>query len=341
MRGFAAGVVLIAHYFGEVKHGLPGFTMGWMGVNLFFVLSGFLIGSIIFERRNSSNFIQVFYVRRGFRVIPIYLLTISLALICLNFLGSVPWIEDPLPTLSYFTFTQNIFMVVIGDYGTHWLLPTWTLAVEEQFYLLVPLLFLAFPSHYILPFILGGIATGFGVRATIYYADWGEIGGQVLLLSRCDILLCGVLTAYVHQRLIVSQMVLRLIPLVATLGTLLASIHMHLTDSSLFHVIAPLLVAALFASYVLLAVQGSELLRPFRSTGWRFLGSISYGLYLVHQPIAGIMHGLILNRRPDIGTLAEFGVTIAAALVSICVAWLSWKFIESPLLRVGQRWQYN
>jgi peptidoglycan/LPS O-acetylase OafA/YrhL len=153
-------------------------------------------------------------------------------------------------------------------------------------------------------------------------------------------LLCGVLAAYIHQRLIVDQTTLRLIPLGAVLGTVLAAVHFQLTRSSLFFVLSPLFMAALFAAYVLLAARGWEVLHPLRSVGWRFFGSISYGLYLVHQPVAGAMHGLILGGRPDIATLPQLAVTIAATATSIGIALASWTFIESPLVRLGRRSRY-
>src|SRR5262249_42277957 len=62
-RGVAVLAVIIAHYFGEVRHGFAALTFGWVGVDLFFVLSGFLIGSIILERKDSPNFLSVFYTR--------------------------------------------------------------------------------------------------------------------------------------------------------------------------------------------------------------------------------------------------------------------------------------
>jgi peptidoglycan/LPS O-acetylase OafA/YrhL len=252
-----------------------------------------------------------------------------------------PWIDAPLPALSYMTLTQNIVMAATGDYGTYWLVPTWTLAVEEQFYLVIPLLIMILPSRYLLAATLGGIAMGCGVRAMFYWAD-RVAGGQVLLVSRCDILLCGVLAAYIiHHRFLVDEMTLRLIALVGALGMLLGSIHHRLTDSSLHLVFSPLLVAALFAAYVLLAVRGWEFLRPLRSAGWRFFGSISYGLYLVHQPVAGAMHGLILGGRPDIGSLPQLAVTVAALTASVGIAWTSWNFIEAPLVRIGWGWRYN
>jgi peptidoglycan/LPS O-acetylase OafA/YrhL len=183
LRGLAAVAVVIAHYLGEVRHGLPGLAIGWMGVDLFFVLSGFLIGSIILERKNSPKFLCTFYSRRGLRIIPIYLLTLGFVMLFLAVSRPAPWIDESLPALPYLTFTQNIVMAARGEYGTLWLLPTWTLAVEEQFYLVIPLLIMVLPSRYLLAAILSGIAMGCGVRALFYWAQWGEIGGQVLLYT--------------------------------------------------------------------------------------------------------------------------------------------------------------
>src|SRR4051794_18565264 len=74
-RGIAVLAVVISHYLGEVEHGFAGLRFGWVGVNLFFVLSGFLIGSIILERKDSSNFFSVFYARRALRILPVYFVT--------------------------------------------------------------------------------------------------------------------------------------------------------------------------------------------------------------------------------------------------------------------------
>src|SRR5690349_10449838 len=70
-RGIAVLAVVIAHYVGEVEHAPVGFSFGWMGVSLFFVLSGFLISSIVLERKDSPNFLPVFYIRRALRILPL------------------------------------------------------------------------------------------------------------------------------------------------------------------------------------------------------------------------------------------------------------------------------
>ncbi len=341
MRGLAALSVVVAHYFGEVGHGLSSLGAGWVGVNLFFVLSGFLIGSIILERRSSPNFLGVFYYRRAVRILPIYLLTVSFTLVFLASNRSMPWVDASLPVWSYMTFSQNVVMAATGTYDSRWLLPTWTLAVEEQFYLLVPLLVLAMPSRFLLPAVIAGIAAGCGVRAALYGVGWA-IGAQFLLVSRCDILLCGVLAALVHhRRLRVGDMALKLIALFAALGTLLTMLHYRLTDRSVFVVLAPILVAGSSAALVLLAVRGWWVLRPFRSAGWGFLGSISYGLYLIHQPVAGAMHGLVLGQGPDLGSVSQLAVTVAAMIASIGIAWASWRFLEDPLVRKSRKYRYR
>ncbi|HEY1638009.1 MAG TPA: acyltransferase, partial [Rhizomicrobium sp.] len=76
LRGAASIMVVISHYFGEVAHGISATTFGWIGVNMFFVLSGYLIGKLILEKKDCANFFEVFYVRRFLRIIPVYMVTL-------------------------------------------------------------------------------------------------------------------------------------------------------------------------------------------------------------------------------------------------------------------------
>jgi peptidoglycan/LPS O-acetylase OafA/YrhL len=339
-RGLAALAVVVAHYFGEVKHGLPGLTVGWMGVNLFFVLSGFLIGSIILERKDCPNFFWVFYIRRTLRIFPIYFMTMAVTLGFVWLHGPTSWAGEPLPAFSYFTFTQNFVMALRGDYGTHWLLPTWTLAVEEQFYLTIPLIITVLPTRWLLPAILGGITVGCATRASFYWIG-DDISSQVLLFSRGDILLTGILAAYVHQRYVLSEMVLRLIPLAAVVGVLLAAAQFLITGGNVLFIASPILMALLFGAYLLLTAQGWPKLRFLRSRFLRMFGAISYGLYLIHQPVAGAMHGLLLDARPDIATGPQVMVTFAALSLAIGLALVSSTLMEAPLLRLGRTWHYD
>ena len=76
LRGLMTVMVILSHYFGELEHGVRAVMVGWIAVNMFFVLSGFLIGRLILERRHHANFFAVFYVRRFCRIIPAYVITV-------------------------------------------------------------------------------------------------------------------------------------------------------------------------------------------------------------------------------------------------------------------------
>jgi len=95
-----------------------------------------------------------------------------------------------------------------------------------------------------------------------------------------------------------------------------------------------------FTGLILMVADGSPEAARFRSPILCSVGTISYCLYLVHQPIAGILHGLILGSEPDTGTPAQLEVTLLAFAASVVAAWLSWVLFERPLLRIGRRWTY-
>jgi peptidoglycan/LPS O-acetylase OafA/YrhL len=100
-------------------------------------------------------------------------------------------------------------------------------------------------------------------------------------------------------------------------------------------------MALLFGAYLLLTAQGWPKLGFLRSRFWQTFGAISYSLYLIHQPVAGVMHGLLLDRRPDIATAPQVGVTFAALFLAIGLAWVSSTLIEAPLRRMGRAWRYE
>lgn len=318
LRGLAAITVVVAHYFGEVPNGMPGVSFGWMGVNLFFVLSGFLIGSIILEHKTSSNFFAVFYVRRAARILPVYFVTLGAVAVAAKW-GSIP-------PIAYVTFTQNFEMAWSNTYGAPWLLPTWTLAVEEQFYLLTPVAIMLLPKRWLLPALISGIIAGLGIRSVLQFSGH-DVASQVLLPARMDVLLCGVLAAYFQRYASIPTVALRIVPLV-TIACVVAAIPF----GDAFLSASPFLMAALFASYILLAVRGWPLLRFMGGRRWRFFGSISYALYLFHQPVAWALHGVVFGSAPDVATLPQVFITFCAVALSVSLAALSWVLMEMPIL---------
>jgi peptidoglycan/LPS O-acetylase OafA/YrhL len=142
LRGIAIGMVLVYHYFDLTLQATPGTVLAqvitsgqlsWSGVDLFFVLSGFLIGGILLEARASTNYFQVLYTRRVFRIVPIYavlLLCFPVPLYGARLIDLTWLIKNPMPWYSYWTFTQNFWMAITGVLAAGALEVTWSLAIE-------------------------------------------------------------------------------------------------------------------------------------------------------------------------------------------------------------------
>ncbi|MBV8359490.1 MAG: acyltransferase [Deltaproteobacteria bacterium] len=352
LRGLACLSVMFAHYFGEVQHGSRFLALGWAGVDVFFVLSGFLIGGILLDNRDSDTYFSTFYIRRGFRIFPIYYVTISIVLLLLPTTSGQVWPKTDMPTLPYFVYLQNTVMTFLATEGYYWLFPTWTLCVEEQFYLILPLIVYLTPSPYMrsvaIGFILSAAILRFIFTMTVSNHLSLMLAEHVLLVSRWDLLFFGVLAADVFRsREIWKKLIdrdFRVLKAIVLSSTAIFPVLVMVdkfTGLPAFDLLGCSAIGATFMGLILLIAGGAHEAGRFRSKTLRFFGQISYCLYLVHQPIAGIMHGLILGGYPDIGNLAEFAVTIAAVAVSVGIAYMSWVYFEQPLIRIGHRWNYG
>jgi peptidoglycan/LPS O-acetylase OafA/YrhL len=319
LRGLACLSVLIAHYFGEMAHGWHFLALGWAGVDLFFCLSGFLIGGILMDNRSSPSYFSTFYIRRDFRIFPIYYVTVSLALAATLWqrAGHPGWVDPALPAASYYTYSQNLLFAVLGDQSTAWLLPTWTLCVEEQFYLSLPLILYIVPRGRLAAALLLLIASATLWRLLLFACGANDMALRVLLPSRWDLLFLGVLAAYLcRHRYLWNKLVggnRRLLKWGVVLGAA-ATVMVVLADRHFairgFDLVGPLFVGICCVSFLLLMISGSAESARFRSKTLCWFGRISYGLYLVHQPIAGLAHGFVLGARPDVATPGQILVTM-------------------------------
>lgn len=330
LRGLAIIAVVAAHYFGEVPHGLRFLTAGWLGVELFFVLSGFLIGGILLDNGASANLFSVFYVRRALRIFPIYYLVLALVV------GTAA-APNALPAATYLTYTQNIFMALSGRVDGFWLLPTWTLAVEEQFYLLLPVLIVFLPRKYLLATVAAAVVSGPLARAALLFAH-APLVALTLLPCRWDALFLGVFAAYAVRSPRLSQQLhtgtLQSIALAGALGVCLCAIAERATGVPVFETLGYAFIALCFAALV---VRRSG----FQNGALRYTGRISYCAYLIHQPLSGALHRALLHANPDIGTAASLGVTLLAAAVTFIGAALSWHFLERHLIAFGHQLTYR
>ena len=211
LRGIAIGMVFIFHYFTMLVHPRHGSSLAylaastrlmWSGVDLFFVLSGFLIGGILLDVRASSNYFEVFYVRRFFRIVPIYFccLIAYIGIVVAVHAGMAARFSyitaDRLPFASYIFFIQNFWMAAHNTLGGGGLGVTWSLAVEEQFYLTLPLIIRVVPRRHLMRVLLLGILLSLATRIALYATHPGnQVSWYVLMPCRVDALFLGVLGA--------------------------------------------------------------------------------------------------------------------------------------------------
>jgi len=345
IRGCACLLVVIGHYFGEVEHGLRFLRLEWVGVDLFFVLSGYLIGGILLDMSSSSANFAIFYTRRAFRIFPVYYLVVSLILLALPWFRQVGGAGYP-PGL-FFGYVQNFAMSFTGVETSQWLMPTWTLCVEEQFYLLLPAILFLTPPRLLGRVLLGLILSASLFRLALIANAANNLALHTLLPANWDLLFLGVVAAYAQRR---PELFARLTRnnrfalQCGTIGGLGLFLALIVPDNffgwRMVDVGGSFALGATFAAFLLLVADGAPEGRRFRAPALRFFGRISYSLYLIHQPVAGLMHALILGSRPDIGSFGEVCVTVASAAASIGLAQLSWVYVESPLIRLGHRWRY-
>ncbi len=316
---------------------------GWIAVDMYFVLSGFLIGKLILDRQDHANFFTVFYVRRCCRILPAYFLTV------LALSAAIAWIDRPwvdaavrFPLWSYFTFNQGFLMVATQSIGAHWLAPTWTLAVEEHFYLLMPALIVFTPRRWLVGALIAMAALALALRVAVYgFGVGNEMLALAILPSRADVLVAGILAAIAVRRgtgwLARVTPFLRLAPILMLLATFL----LGLIGPTIQGILGPTCVAIGCAAFLLCLVLETPEAARFKSRILRFFGDNGYCLYLVHLPILGLMHGAILGATPDLMRPAQWFVTLGALPVTVLVGWGMTRLIEEPLTRYGRTWRWS
>lgn len=156
VRGIAILLVLIWHYFTTQVQPVPDSLLAkaqlatqltWSGVDLFFVLSGFLIGGILLDNRASKNYFSTFFVRRACRILPLYVvMLLAYVYLLVEQPVALKWLWENSYSLWFFaTFTQNYPIGIHEQFGPNWMAVTWSLAVEEQFYVVLPFLMFWLP----------------------------------------------------------------------------------------------------------------------------------------------------------------------------------------------------
>jgi peptidoglycan/LPS O-acetylase OafA/YrhL len=347
LRGLAILMVLLFHglywsaattSFRIVNLFIKATVVGWLGVNLFFVLSGFLITGILLDTKGRPTYYRQFYLRRVLRILPAYLAVLVV-------LDLIRYLLFP-QTVAALLFVANYMTIlhIAGGYG-----PLWSLSVEEQFYVLWPgivskvsvrtLTLLSLGLCILEPFLRwldasGHLPLGDPRTATYLIADNLALGalaaifarsrygtlrngirlGSALCIAGLFIFLAGYPFGILHRASVIG----------ATLQTVPWNIF--------------------FTGLLLLSLG---LRSPFASGVWtkplRFLGFISYGLYLIHVLAFHVYDTYVVPRisNPSLHQFLQLSLVRFAlsAGFSILIAWLSRRFYEETFLRLGKNVQ--
>ncbi len=347
LRGLMTIMVVISHFFAEVAHGLAALSFGWIAVTMFFVLSGFLVGRLILEKQDRANFFKVFYVRRVCRTLPVYFFCVTLVFLIMTALPGAAWLDAGVmfPLWSYLTFTQNFFMVATDSIGPHWLAPTWTLTVEEHFYLIAPALFFLVPRRRL--FAVFALCTILVIvfRALVFEAGLlSPMACLTLLPGVGSGLLCGLMAGVAIKTEGIAweryDQLLRAGPLVLLLLTGALKV-LDGEEGQAFNILSDTTVSAACALYILAVVRGAPEGKRLESRVLCFFGNTSYSVYLTHLAVLGLMHGAILGAKPDIATASQVAVTVAALPVVALVGWVFTRLVEEPITRYGRSFKWS
>jgi peptidoglycan/LPS O-acetylase OafA/YrhL len=354
VRGLAILLVLVYHYLYASMYPPPGswqaailspLRMGWSGVDLFFVLSGFLIGGILYDAKNSGRYFQTFYLRRTHRIFPLYfawMIVFVLGIFVARSNAAPPLqalFHSNLPLWPYFLFIQNFFMFAQSDYGAQWVAVTWSLAIEEQFYMLLPLLVRKLSYRGILGVALGSIILAPILRILLWLhsPDDPGLGGYTLLPCRADALGYGVLIALVCRNQSAWEWLTthrrKLLWGFWFLGC--GVIYLALWQPRGFFTVGASWLAAFYAMLLLLAVLKPGRVAKACFGNWPLvkLGMVAYAVYMFHQGINGLLHFAFFDRRPVIDSWPSFLVTLLSLASVLILAAVSWRFFEKPLIR--------
>jgi peptidoglycan/LPS O-acetylase OafA/YrhL len=332
LRGIAIALVLVYHCHTKLEssHLDVIAKWGWVGVNLFFVLSGFLITGIIIESRDDPHFFRNFYARRGLRIWPVYFL-----LLLLNFFfvplvfGSFWWAVHEVraaPWTHYIFFIQNLlFAAMPGTLG-----PTWSLAIEEQFYVFWAPIARFAKNAALLPLLIAVFVASPFIR--LVNAQTGSLT-QVHTLTHLDGLAIGSLIALSLRMFGFGRATWKKIATggiaAGVAGAVIMQFHgSNFTDTLLALGFGGMLVAALLVTGKPTGYGRFLTWRPLK-----YLGTISYGLYLIHI-LCFVVIGDFDLKMAKYGMWGDLSVVAVRMVLSIAAASLLWYGFERPILRL-------
>lgn len=350
VRGIAVSLVVLFHCFGgnddqsiiSNKAIRWFFNRGWSGVDLFFILSGFLIGGILLDHKLDRRFIGVFYYRRFLRIFPLYYLLLLSALLA----GGLPehyWL--------YLAYLQNMIPAFGLDQdhvagGIDMIGVTWSLAVEEHFYLLLPFLIAVAPRGRLPAVLISFVVFALTLRAGSFVLGFANAVKFSYFFTFCrfDELMLGTIAAISIRNAVLSDWLgdarTSLYCLMAACVLLLPVITIAemYTPGWPNSVVGMSVYAVLYLALILLVVcHPTSIAGQFTAAApLRWLGKRAYSIYLFHLSLIALAGWLL----PPVSFVTSACNRAFVLIGIVALAAVLWRLIEEPLILLGHRTAY-
>lgn len=362
IRGFAIIFVMLYHFSINFQHQdeLMFFDFvfakvlqsGWLGVDLFFVMSGFLITSILYKSTESKNYLKNFYVRRFLRIFPLYYLILFIFIFVLPSLSASLGEDTKLiqeNSFWFWTYLLNWRIAYLGSFNEIQAGYMWSLAVEEQFYLIWPFIVLYFRES-LIKICMSILLCVISLKIYLFYfAGVNATSLYVMTITHLDGLLLGASLSVLYLNSGIDEKLKNSFKYVACFALLIIVVVSYMEGNfafysdyvSLFGVTACSVLFCYLLFTMLIKKEDGKLNKLFLSSPIIYMGKLCYGLYLVHHPI-GI---LVSNKIISHDSFVLFGSYMPALVISMLISFvlsiiaahLSYHFFEIYFLKLKNK----
>ncbi|NVB82475.1 MAG: acyltransferase family protein [Kofleriaceae bacterium] len=336
LRGIAILMVMVHRFWPRTGIGVGADVAGagWIGVDLFFVISGFLITGILLDTKGEPGYFRNFYARRMLRIFPLYYLFVVGVL--LAFSGNPEFRDHAGSPFWYLFHLGNIPEGILGKDVPYFLAPTWSLAIEEQFYLTFPLLVWFLNRQRLTLLLVGMIAFAPVIRMiTTFEFPEHERVQYLFTLCRIDTLAVGCLLAILVRSIDVEKwrVPLQFAAMMALPSIIILAVASGLERTSPFdRVFGYSIVAVGCACIVAIVVlsRGSRSLALLRLPPLQYFGKLCFGLYLLHRPADTLVRAVAAR----VGIQRDLWLLVPKICVALALATISWQLFEKRFLRL-------